>query len=62
LVLLATLVLGELPKVAIIDPVGNRNRPFVEALRLPRLVAPDQENRRPLGVESEEDPHRLGYP
>lgn len=60
--LLATLVLGELPKVAIIDPVGDRNHPFVEALRLPRLIAPDQEDCRPLGIEGEEDPHRLGYP
>jgi hypothetical protein len=62
LVLLATLVLDELPKVAIVDPVGDRNHLFVEALRLPRLVASDQEDRRPLGVEGEEDPHRLGYP
>lgn len=60
--LLATFVLGELPKVAIVDPVGNRNHLFVKALRLPRLVAPDQEDRRPLGIEGEEDPHRLGYP
>jgi len=62
LVLLATLVLDELPKVAIVDPVGNRNHLFVEALRLSRLVAPDQEDRGPLGIEGEEDPHRLGYP
>lgn len=60
--LLATFVLGELLKVAIVDPVGDRNHLFVEALRLSRLVAPDQENRGPLGVEREEDPHRLGYP
>jgi hypothetical protein len=62
LVLLAALVLGELSKVAIVDPVGNRNHLFVKALRLPRLVAPDQEDRRPLGIEGEEDTHRLGYP
>lgn len=60
--LLTAFVLGELPKVAIIDPVGDRNYFLVEALRLPRLVSPDQEDRRPLGVESKEDPHRLGYP
>lgn len=60
--LLAAFVLGELPKVAIIDPVGNRNHLFVEALRLARLVASDQEDRRSLGIEGEEDPHRLGYP
>ena len=60
--LLAIFVLGELPKVAIVDPVGNRNHLFVKALRLPRLVAPDQEDRRPLGIKGEEDPHRLGYP
>jgi len=60
--LLTTLVLGELPKVAIVDPVGDRNHLFVEALRLSSLVATDQEDRRPLGVEGEEDSHRLGYP
>lgn len=48
--------------VAIVDPVGDRDHLFVKALRLPRLVAADQEDRRPLGVEGEKDPHRLGYP
>jgi len=55
-------VLGELSKVAIIDPISDRNHPFVEALRFPRLVPADQEDRRPLGIEGKEDPHRLGYP
>lgn len=55
-------MLGELPKVTVVDPVGDRNHFLVEALRLPRLVAADQEDRRPLGVEGEEDPHCLGYP
>ena len=60
--LLAAFALGEFAKVAIVDPVGDRNHLLVEALRLPRLVSPNQEDRRPPGIEGEEDPHRLGDP
>lgn len=43
----------------VIDSIRLRDHSLVEALRLPRLVSTDEQDRYSLGIEGEEDAHRL---